>query len=95
MVKNKNKNGKMPLNSFAKTNNKINIHMVILAEIREWYGGNFTDYLCNRNVFALFLFLCGACDYMKQVGKINGYTKKLCSGNGLIVCKCCFTFSDS
>lgn len=32
---------------------------------------------------------------MKQVGRINGYTQELYSGNGLIICKYYFTFSDS
>ena len=34
-------------------------------------------------------------DYLKQTGRINGYTQNLCSGNGLIICKCYFIFSDS
>ena len=26
------------------------LNIVILAEIRKWHGGNFTDYSCNRSV---------------------------------------------
>lgn len=73
------------------------LNIVILAEIRKWHGGNFTDSSCNRNV--MYLPFCLAVwqmwDYLKQTGRINGYTQKLCSGNGLIICKCYFIFSDS
>lgn len=91
----KNKKVKIPLNSFAKVD-RINIPFAhgccSWKEQAAW--GSFTA-CCVIAMSCACPLLQESVYYMKQAGRINGCTKKLRSGNGLIICKCYFTFSDS